>query len=151
MSIHHVPKPAPSANSAAKRSLLGRWAASTRDVLLSSEVKALARRIYLSDPWGTPARWGIDRFPQTASRLKNLIKPDEGFVYRPNPVRADELAPFTVDPIHAAVSADKARRMLGYRPAVPREEALELTLAWARYARIVPGTTRAAVPATQLG
>jgi len=151
MSIHHVPKPAPSANAVTKRSLVGRWAASTRDVLLSSEVKALARRIYLSDPWGTPARWGIDRFPQAASRLKNLIKPDEGFVYRPNPVAAADLAPFTVDPIHAEVKADKARRTLGYRPAVSRDEALALTLAWARYARVVPSETRAAVGATQRG
>jgi predicted dehydrogenase/nucleoside-diphosphate-sugar epimerase len=144
--IHHVPKPAPAANSAsAERSLLGRWAASTRDLVLSPEVKALARRIYLSDPWGTPARWGIDRFPKAASRLKNLIKPDEGFVYRPNPVKPDSLAPFTVDPIHAEVTAEKARRVLGYHPVVSREQALALTLTWAQYARIVPSTTSESV------
>ena len=150
MLIHHVPKTAPAVNAAAQRSVLGRWAASTRDLVLSPEVKALARRIYLSDPWGTPARWGIDRFPQAASRLKNLIKPDEGFVYRPNPVRADDLAPFTVDPIHAEVTAAKAHRLLGYEPVVSRQEALELTLAWAQYSRIVPNVRRAAVAAARL-
>ena len=38
-------------------SLGQRWTRSTRDLILSSEVKELARRIYLSDQWGTPARW----------------------------------------------------------------------------------------------
>ncbi len=149
MSIHHVPKPAPAANTA-QPSLLARWVKSTRDLVLSSEVKALARRIYLSDPWGTPARWGIDRFPHAASRLKNLIKPDEGFVYRPNPVRTDDLSPFTVDPIHAEVTAAKARRVLGYEPVVSRQDALELTLAWAQYSRIVPDSRREAVAEARL-
>jgi hypothetical protein len=119
-------------------------------LLLSPEVKALARRIYLSDPWGTPARWGIDRFPQAASRLKNLIKPDEGFVYRPNPVRSDDLPPFTVDPIHAEVTVEKARRLLGYHPVVSREEALALTLAWAQYARIVPSVASKPIASARL-
>jgi len=123
-------------------SLLKRWAQSTRDLVLSSEVKALARRIYLSDPWGTPARWGIDRFPGAAHRVKNLIRPDEAFVYHPNPVRKDDLAPFVVDPIHARVSVEKARRLLGFEPVVPRARAMALTLAWARYARIVPEAAR---------
>jgi predicted dehydrogenase/nucleoside-diphosphate-sugar epimerase len=151
MPINHVPRPAPSANPAGgQKSLLGRWASGTRDLVLSSEVKALARRIYLSDPWGTPARWGIDRFPRAASRLKNLIKPDEGFVYRPNPVRSDDLAPFTVDPIHAEVTAEKARRMLGYQPVVSREQALALTLAWAQYARIVPSIASKPIASARL-
>jgi predicted dehydrogenase/nucleoside-diphosphate-sugar epimerase len=147
--LHDVPKPAP-ATAARKQSLLGSWAASTRDLLLSSEVKQLARRIYLSDPWGTPARWGIDRFPNAASRLKNLIKPDEGFVYRPNALPTTDLSPFTVDPIHAEVSSAKASQVLGYRPVVARGQALELTLAWARHARIVPAVTRAVTEPARL-
>jgi hypothetical protein len=109
---------------------------------MSSEMKALAKRIYLADPWGTPVRWGIDRFPAAAEKAKRLIRPEEGFVYRPNPVTTNELPPFTVDPIEARVSAEKAARVLGYQPIVARPRAMELTLAWARHARLVPEPSR---------
>jgi nucleoside-diphosphate-sugar epimerase len=139
-SVHYVPTSVSGTTDAARAaSLPHQWLRSTRDLVTSPEVKALARRIYLSDPWGTPARCGIDRFPQVAQRLKRLIRPEEGFVYRPNPVAKDEMAPFTVDPIAARVSVEKARRMLGFQPVVSRTRAMELTLAWARHARIVPG------------
>jgi hypothetical protein len=35
------------------------------------------------------------------------------------------------------VRVDKARRVLGYQPLVPRPRALELTLEWVRHARLV--------------
>jgi predicted dehydrogenase/nucleoside-diphosphate-sugar epimerase len=131
-------------------SLAHRWAKSTRDLLLSSEVKALARRIYLSDPWGTPARWGIDTFPRAAQRLKRMIRPEEGLVYHPHYVGKAEVAPFVVDPIHARVSTEKACRVLGYRPVVSRARAMELTLAWARHARIVPSLTGEEIASARL-
>jgi predicted dehydrogenase/nucleoside-diphosphate-sugar epimerase len=117
--------------------VLKRWVSSTRDLLLSSEAKGLAKRIYLSDPWGTPARWAVDTFPAGVARLKERLRPDEGFVYRPNPA-GPELPLFTVDPIAARVSTEKAQRMLGFAALVPRQRAMELTLQWARYARVVP-------------
>ena len=41
------------------------------------------------------------------------------------------------------MSAQKAARMLGFNAVVTRPRAMELTLAWARYARIVEaGDTR---------
>ena len=141
-SVQHVPKARASSSAAAKGPWLPtRWGKSTRDLVLSSEVKALARRIYLSDPWGTPARWGIERFPGVAQRLKRMIRPEQGLVYRPEAAGTPDLAPFVVDPIDARVSVDKAQRVLGYRPVVSRSRAMELTLAWARHARIVPGVT----------
>ncbi|MCU1382487.1 MAG: NAD-dependent epimerase/dehydratase [Acidobacteria bacterium] len=147
--VHHVPKPAgqTGAASAAAPSLPARWLRSTRDVIMSSETKALARRIYLADPWGTPVRWGIARFPAAAEKVKRLIRPEEGMVYRPNPVATDELPPFTVDPIDARVSAEKAARVLGYQPLIARPRAMELTLAWARHARLVPDLSRDAIAA----
>jgi hypothetical protein len=139
-----VSKPSAGAGTAPSRppSLPARWLRSTRDVVMSTEMKALAKRIYLADPWGTPVRWGIDRFPAAAEKAKRLIRPEEGFVYRPSPVTASELPPFTVDPIEARVSADKAARVLGYQPIVARPRAMELTLAWARHARLVPELSR---------
>jgi predicted dehydrogenase/nucleoside-diphosphate-sugar epimerase len=120
-------------------SKLGRWFDSTRDVIVSAETKALAKKVFNSDPWGTPARWFIDRFPGPTSRLKQWIKPETGFIFQPAP-RASTASPFVVDPIHASVSAEKARRMLGFEPVVTRERALALTLDWARFARVVPSS-----------
>lgn len=115
-----------------------RWYRGTRDLVASSEVKNLAKRVYQSEPWGTPARWFIETFPQVVESVKARVRPAEAFVYRPRPA-ADALgAPFVVDPVHARINADKIRRVLGYEPIVGRERALELTLEWARHARIVP-------------
>jgi predicted dehydrogenase/nucleoside-diphosphate-sugar epimerase len=121
--------------------LLKRWVGNTRAVLLSSEAKGLAKRIYTSDPWGTPARWAVETFPGAVARLKERLRPEEGFIYRPN-LPAPELPLFTVDPIAARVSSQKAHRMLGFEPLVPRDQAMALTLQWARYARIVAQPAR---------
>jgi hypothetical protein len=114
-----------------------RWYTGTRDVITSSEAKQFARRIYTSDPWGTPARWFVDRFPEAVAALAARVRPPEAFVYRPHPSPATP-PPFTVDPITARVRTGKAESVLGFHSAVPRRRAMELTLAWARYARIVP-------------
>jgi predicted dehydrogenase/nucleoside-diphosphate-sugar epimerase len=136
--VQYVSKPRPPEHAAAAApGVLKQWASSTRDLLLSSEAKALAKRIYTSDPWGTPARWAVETFPRPVARLKGWLRAEAGFVYRPNP-QAQEVPFFTIDPIAARVSTEKAARMFGFRTLVPREEAMELTLEWARYARIVP-------------
>jgi uncharacterized protein YbjT (DUF2867 family) len=136
--IHYPARVASSGAAAAEPSMLSRWLRGTRDLVLSSEVKQLAKRVYLSEPWGTPARWGLETFPNAAERLKRMIRPEEGFIYRPNPVEDAQLPPFTMDPITARVISDKARRMLEFTPVVSRARAMELTFAWARFARIVP-------------
>jgi nucleoside-diphosphate-sugar epimerase len=118
-------------------SVAARWVASTRDLLMSPETKGLAKRIYLSDPWGTTARWLVDHYPEAVKSLAARIRPEEGLVYRPQ--AGPETPPlFIVDPIAARVSTAKAERLLGFHPLVPRHRAMELTLAWARYARVVP-------------
>jgi predicted dehydrogenase/nucleoside-diphosphate-sugar epimerase len=122
----------------AASSLASRWYRGTRDLLTSTEMKGLAKRVYQSDPWGTPARWFIDTFPQAVHRVAEKIRPAEAFVYRPRVPANAGAAPFIVDPIHAAASAEKIRRVLGYEPVVPRRRAMELTMAWARDARIAP-------------
>jgi predicted dehydrogenase/nucleoside-diphosphate-sugar epimerase len=137
--VHHVARDELGKRAmAASTPTLRRWFGSTRDLITSTETKALARRIYQSEPWGTPARWFVDRFPQAAERLKRVARPETAFVYRPRPVVESDAAPFRLTPISARVRTDKARQVLGFEPVVPRLRALELTLAWARYARIVP-------------
>jgi nucleoside-diphosphate-sugar epimerase len=115
------------------------WFRSTRDLLTSSEAKGLARRIYQSDPWGIPARWIVDRFPGFVQAAADHLRRSEPFVYRPAPSVPQESL-FIIDPISARVSNEKAQRVLGYEPVVERARAMELTLAWAQYARIVQTT-----------
>ena len=140
--IHYVSKSGAAPDAAAPPTgLLTRWVGNTRDLLLSAETKGLAKRIYTSDPWGTPARWAVDTFPAAVSWLKDRLRPEEGLIYRPNPP-APELPLFTVDPIAARVSTRKAQQMLGFAALVPRQQAMELTLQWAQYARVVPQMAR---------
>ena len=149
--VQHVPKAQPAEGLAvgARPSRLRQWSRNTLDLATSPEAKALVKRIYQSDPWGAPARWGVNTFPHAVRKLASVIRPEEAFVYRPNLVPIEDPGVFTVDPIAARVSADKAARALGFRPVVTRNRAMELTLAWARYARIVPAATRDEVGAAQ--
>ncbi|HUK35843.1 MAG TPA: NAD-dependent epimerase/dehydratase family protein, partial [Vicinamibacterales bacterium] len=140
-SVQHVAKQ-PAAQAAQAPSLVSRWLRGTRDLVTSSEVKGLAKRIYQSEPWGTPARWGVETFPNAVRRVAAIVRPEEPFIYRPNPVAAAEGDVFTVDPIAARVNAEKAARVLGVKPIVSRSRAMALTLEWARYARIVPAAAR---------
>jgi predicted dehydrogenase/nucleoside-diphosphate-sugar epimerase len=139
-SVRHQDKSAEAVALIRHETTAGRWYRSTRDVITSAEAKGLAKRIYQSDPWGTPARWFISTFPNVVERIKDQIRPSEPLVYRPRPPAGSIAAPFVVDPIHAAVSTEKIRTMLGYEPIVDRQRAMELTLRWAINARIAPQT-----------
>ena len=127
------------ARSAANANGSGRktWLRQTKELIVSPETKALARRALNTDPWGLPARWFIDRFPEAVSRIADVVRPETPFIYRRDE-SAPASAPFVIDPIHARVCADKAARVLGRTSVVPRDRALELTLAWARHASILP-------------
>ena len=134
------------AEDATAPSLPQRWLTGTRDLITSTEAKGLARRIYNSDPWGTPARWFVDTFPEAVKKIAARVRPPEAMVYRPQ--RAPGMPPpFIVDPIHARVSAAKAERVLGFHPVVDRRRAMALTLAWARFARIVPSPSHEEISA----
>ena len=109
----------------------------TLDLLMSAEVKALAKRVYQSNPWGIPGRWFVETFPNAVRRVASVIRPEEPFIYRPQPGASPDGDMFVIDPLRARVSSEKAARVLGFEPAVPRMRAMELTLAWARHARIV--------------
>ena len=128
-------------------STLRRWARDTKDLLMSSEVKALAKRIYNSNPWGVPGRWFVETFPNAVGRIARAIRPEEPFIYTPNAAASQQSELFVIDPVRARVSAAKAARVLGFRPAVSRSRAMELTLAWARHARVVPAVARDEVAA----
>ena len=145
--IQHRPRQPKSAVAAEPPSTLRRWTRDTKDLLLSTEVKALAKRIYNSNPWGVPGRWFVETFPGAVRRIARAIRPEEPFIYTPRPAASQPSDLFVVDPVRARVSAEKAARVLGFQPVVPRYRAMELTLAWARHARIVPAVARDEVAA----
>jgi predicted dehydrogenase/nucleoside-diphosphate-sugar epimerase len=145
--IQHRPRQPKSAVAAEPPSTLRRWTRDTKDLLLSTEVKALAKRIYNSNPWGVPGRWFVETFPGAVRRIARAIRPEEPFIYTPQAPASQPPDMFVVDPVRARVSAEKAARVLGFQPVVPRYRAMELTLAWARHARIVPAVARDEVAA----
>jgi nucleoside-diphosphate-sugar epimerase len=62
-------------------------------------------------------------------------------VYRdPAPAPPDRVI-FTIEP--TMVDITRAKTMLGYEPLVPRDRAMQLTLEWARSARLVPDAAAA--------
>lgn len=134
---------APSAPSAAaaRPGLVGRvlggpracWR-SARAVTTSPEFRALGKRILAADPWGRFPRWLLDRSPRFDAWVKAKVGTEAALIYRrPAPAARDVM---TIRPRGGAVSVEKARKVLGYAPPVSRERALELTLCWARDARL---------------
>lgn len=120
------------------------------DLALSAESKALAKRVLATDPVGKPGRWVLERFPAVETRLRAMLGMDTPVIYhRAESSAADVLR---MMPRPATLDVTKARTVLGYGPLLPRDEALALTLAWARHANILPAerSRNADVPAAVL-
>jgi predicted dehydrogenase/nucleoside-diphosphate-sugar epimerase len=109
----------------------GLWYRGAKEILTSAELRSFARRCVQTDPYGRLPRWLIERFP----RLRKLLKLDAPVVYRP--VQPTASPPLTMSFIPARIGIDKARKLLGYEPALSRSEALETTLAWVRHTRLI--------------
>lgn len=110
------------------------WWRGMRAIGTSPEFRALGKRVLATDPWGRFPRWVFDRFPGLDRRVKSLVGTEAVAIYRrPAPAPADVLK---IRPRGGAISVEKARKVLGYVPPVARERALELTLRWARAARL---------------
>jgi predicted dehydrogenase/nucleoside-diphosphate-sugar epimerase len=112
------------------------WGRGVAQVVASAESKALMKKALKTDPIGRGPRWLLERFPGVEAFLRRCFGMDKPTVYR-RPDPAASAQPFVVTGRPACVRSDKARKVLGYAPVVPRDKALELTLEWARYARIV--------------
>jgi nucleoside-diphosphate-sugar epimerase len=118
------------------------WAASPfrgfQEVVTSAELRALVKKTLKTEPLYSAGRYVLETIPGLKGSLRRLLKLDTPPIYRPSPPAAD--APGGIlefDLTHPLVSIEKARRVLGYSVAVPRQRAMELTLEWLRYARLV--------------
>lgn len=121
---------------AARAGLFGwakRWWRSSIDVLRSAEMRALGKRVLNGHPIGTVPRWLLERSPWLDRRVRKMVGTEAAVIYR----RPQAAAPamMKVRPRPGLIRVDKARQKLGYQPPVPRERAMELTLAWVREAR----------------
>src|SRR5262249_54161643 len=115
-----------------------RWlrvlATGTRDILFSAESKALAKKILQTDPYGYLPRTLLERAPALERWLRKKVGADAVEVYRRPPPGAGPTVRFKPHP--GVIRTLRIQEMLGYKPAVTRTRALELTLDWVRHAHL---------------
>jgi nucleoside-diphosphate-sugar epimerase len=132
LKVRLVPAPA---EAAPARGLAARWLEGSRAIVLSSELRALVHRILDTDPVGAVPRWLWNASPDAQAKLLKLFRVDPVMIYRPSDTQGEGDLVYNGD--NSLVSSAKAERELGFRPIVSREDAMDLTLTWSRYARLV--------------
>ena len=110
------------------------WVRGFKDVLTSSEFRALGKRVLKTDPLGTLPRWLLQRAPGLQGWLQSLVAGGLPVYRRPEPEGKDweqyGSAGFLV-------SSAKAQQVLSWQPLVSRSRAMDLTLKWVQYAQLV--------------
>jgi nucleoside-diphosphate-sugar epimerase len=114
--------------------LVRRWIHGGRDILTSPELRAMAKRVMNTEPFGVWPRQMWERSPTLQARVLDLLGVDQAVVYREPGPSEPESVTFSIVP--TLVGIDRAVSALGYTAAVPRSRAMELTLAWCRHARL---------------
>lgn len=109
---------------------------SAQTLLTSPELRALGQRVLQTDPWGQLPRWALERFPGLERFVRRCLKADTSLpIYRrTTDVAAEEIG---MGSGGARLSIAKAQRVLGYQPPISREYAMQLTLQWVQYARLL--------------
>lgn len=107
------------------------------EIFTSPEFKAFGRKVLETDPVGTLPRKIFETVPATEKLVRKLIKADDS-----PPIYVPECRPkpsllVKMGSGGSVLSIQKLRSLLNYEPLVHREEALEKTLAWVKYAQIV--------------
>ncbi len=111
------------------------WLGSAVDVGTSPEFKALGKKVLYTDPIGKLPRFVLERTPGLKPWLMRRIGAGGATVYTPAAADSSDDV-LRITPRQATVAADKARRVLGWKPLVDRNTAIERTLEWIHYARI---------------
>lgn len=109
---------------------------SIRDVARSPEAWAMTKRILKSEPVFSAGKWTMAHVGFVDRAVRGWLDLDAPVVYRRE---VQETVPdlFEYELTRPRVAMDKAARVLGFKPAYPREQAMALTLEWLRDARIV--------------
>lgn len=141
LSLADVPVQSPRSTAAtsALRSVVsfpGAVAREMRQIVTSREFKAFGNRVLQTDSVGALPRKALQWFPGLERGVRSLIKADGSLpIYRRETSPPGETV--RMGSAGALLNIDKLRDRLGFTPPVSRDEALELTLDWVRYARIV--------------
>jgi predicted dehydrogenase/nucleoside-diphosphate-sugar epimerase len=106
------------------------------EIVTSREFKALGKRMLQTDPIGTVPRKALDRFPALERGVRRMVGADDLLpVHRPErPAACDAVL---LGSGGAVLSIEKLRNVLGFQPLVTHQRAMELTLDWVKYARII--------------
>jgi predicted dehydrogenase/nucleoside-diphosphate-sugar epimerase len=127
--------PASSGGEESNPGWIRRWVQGGKEIAFSPEVRALAKKVMWTDPFGVWPRRMWEASPGLQRRVLGAMGVDQLVTYREAPPPPPFEVTFRVDP--TLVAFDKAAARLGYRGLVPRARAMALTLEWARYARLV--------------
>ena len=73
--------------------------------------------------------------PQFLATDQPIVKMDDALVYRAEPKASAPDLVFHIEP--GLVTIDKSRHVLGYKPVVSCSRAMELTLGWIQYSRLL--------------
>jgi predicted dehydrogenase/nucleoside-diphosphate-sugar epimerase len=118
--------------------LVRRWINGCRTLATSPELRKMVRRVLETDPIGTWPRQWWEGSPGLQRALLRRFGGDTAVTYRKPVENAEELLIYYGEP--GRVSVAKAERELGFVASVSREEAMRVTLEWAKYARVLPQT-----------
>lgn len=106
-------------------------------IFTSPEFKAFGRRVLQTDPIGTIPRKMFENIPALEKAARKLVRADDSLpIYEPSSGKEPGLRVF-MGSGGSVLSIEKLRRLADYKPLVAREEALEKTLSWVKYAKIV--------------
>ncbi len=111
-------------------------------IVRSEEFKSLACKCLDTSPLGAIPRTALDRVPGMRTMARRLLKTDRPEIYFQDSSVDKGLPDLDVNLLNiyacrAAVTSQKAHSLLGYQPIVPREEAMDLTMEWCRYAGLI--------------
>jgi predicted dehydrogenase/nucleoside-diphosphate-sugar epimerase len=110
------------------------WLRGCKNVMTSSEFRALGRRVLNTDPLGVLPRWLLRRSPGLEDWLRQRLGAGALPVYRGPEPEGKNWAEYGSPGF--LVSSVKAQQVLGWQPLVSRSRAMDLTLKWVRYARL---------------
>jgi predicted dehydrogenase/nucleoside-diphosphate-sugar epimerase len=122
--------------SSPRTNVVDRWQGAIRTIARSPELRGFVRRVIETDPIGVLPRWLWNLSPAFQRSMLRRFGADTMVIYRP--LAGDSRKDLVYSGEPALVSSAKAQRELGFIAAVPRVQAMALTLDWARYARLLP-------------
>lgn len=124
------------AGAGAANGFMANLVSGVKTIATSPELRGIVRRVFETDPIGTIPRRFWEKSPAFQQKMLRRFGADAAVIYRPS-------LPETAEPLiyygeAARVSGTKAEKELGAAAARSREDAMALTLEWARYARLLP-------------